>query len=40
MLDKIRCHLRDKLLEEYPPNVGLSVGVIHADLIERMREGG
>jgi uncharacterized protein DUF5069 len=50
MLDKIRCHLRGKLPEEYRPNFGLSVGldgmlcgmlgVAHADLIERMRDGG
>lgn len=50
MLDKIRCHLREKLPEEYRPNFGLSVGldgmlcgmlgVTHADLIERMRDGG
>ena len=50
MLDKIRCHLRDELPEEYRPNFGLSVGldgmlcgvlgVAHADLIERIRDGG
>jgi hypothetical protein len=50
MLDKIRCHLREKLPEEYRPNFGLSVGldgmlcgmlgVAHADLIERMSGGG
>ena len=50
MLDKIRCHLREKLPEEYRPNFGLSVdmdgmlcgmlGVTHPDLIERMRGGG
>jgi hypothetical protein len=50
ILDKIRCHLREKLPEEYRSNFGLSVcldgmlcgmlGVAHADLIERMRGGG
>ena len=50
MLDKIRCHLGEKLPEEYRPNFGLSVGldgmlcgmlgVTHADLTERMRVGG
>jgi hypothetical protein len=48
MLDKIRCHLREKLPKEYRPNFGLSIGldgmlcgmlgVTHADLIERMRQ--
>lgn len=48
MLDKIRCHLREKLPEEYRPNFGVGLdgmfcgmlGVAHADLIERMRGGG
>ena len=50
MLDKIRCHLRGELPEEYRPNFGLSVGldgmlcgmlgIFHADLVERMRGGG
>ena len=48
MLDKIRCHLRDELAEEYRPNFGVGLdgmlcgmlGVAHADLIERMRGGG
>jgi hypothetical protein len=48
MLDKIRCHLRDELPEEYRPNFGVGLdgmlcgmlGVAHADLIERMRGGG
>jgi hypothetical protein len=48
MLDKIRCHLRDALPEEYRPNFGVGLdgmlcgmlGVAHADLIERMRGGG
>jgi hypothetical protein len=50
MLDKIRCHLRGKLPEEYRSHFGLSVGldgmlcgmlgVNHADLIERLRIGG
>lgn len=50
MLGKIRCHLREKLPEEYRPNFGLSIGldgmlcgmlgVAHADLIDRMRGGG
>jgi hypothetical protein len=48
MLDKIRCHLRDELPEEYRPNFGGGLdgmlcgmlGVAHADLIERMRCDG
>ena len=50
MLDKIRCHLRVELPEEYRPHLGLSVGldgmlcgmlgITHDDLIERMRSGG
>jgi Domain of unknown function (DUF5069) len=50
MVDKIRCHLRAELPEEYRPHFGLSVGldgmlcgmlgITHADLIERMRDGG
>ena len=50
MLDKIRCHLRGELPEEYRPNFGLSVGldgllcgmlgVSHADLVERLAPGG
>jgi hypothetical protein len=50
MLDKIRCHLRGELPEEYRPHFGLNsgldgmlcamLGVTHADLIERMRDGG
>jgi len=48
MLDKIRCHLRDELPEEYRPNFGVGLdgmlcgmlGVAHADLIERMRVDG
>ena len=50
MLDKIRCHLRGELPEEYRPHFGLRVGldgmlcgmlgIAHADLIERMRSGG
>ena len=50
MLDKIRCHLRGELPEEYHPHFGLSIGldgmlcgmlgIAHADLIERMRDGG
>jgi gluconokinase len=48
MLDKIRCHLRDELPEEYRPNFGVGLdgmlcgmlGVVHADLIERMRVDG
>ena len=48
MLDKIRRHLRDALSEEYRPNFGVGpdgmlcgmLGVVHADLIERMRVDG
>ena len=50
MLDKIRSHLRGELPEEYHPHFGLSIGldgmlcgmlcIAHADLIERMRDGG
>ena len=48
MLDKIRCHLQEKLSEEYRPNFGVGLdgtfcgmlGVAHADLIERMRGSG
>ena len=50
MVDKIRCHLRGDLPEEYRRNFGLSLGldgmlcgmlgIEHADLIERMRDGG
>ena len=48
MIDKIRCHLRDELPEEYRPNFGVGLdgmlcgmlNVAHADLIERLRGGG
>ena len=48
MIDKIRCHLRDELPEEYRPNFGVGLdgmlcgmlGLSHSDLIERMRDGG
>jgi gluconokinase len=48
MIDKIRCHLRDELPEEYRPNFGVGLdrmlcgmlGVAHGDLVERMRGDG
>jgi len=48
MLAKIRCHLRGELPEEYRSHfsVGMDgmlcgmLGIEHAGLIERMREGG
>ena len=48
MLDKIRCHLREELPEEYRPNFGVGLdgmlcgmlGLAHADLIEKMRVDG
>jgi hypothetical protein len=50
MVDKIRCHLRGELPEEYRSHFGLSVGldgmlcgmlgITHSDLIERLRSGG